>query len=70
MKKLTIGLLAALAIAFAAPAEAAKKKSSGKKAKAKTETTKVVYNDPLTVTSCWLATLGTIWGADNKKVCR
>ena len=69
MKKLTIGLLAALAIAFAAPAEAAKKKSS-KKAKAKTETSKVVYNDPMTVTSCWLATLGTIWGADNKKMCR
>jgi len=55
MKKLSIGLLAAVAIALAtAPADAAKKKKSGKKAKAKTEVTQVDHSQPMMI-SCWLS---------------
>jgi ABC-type oligopeptide transport system substrate-binding subunit len=58
MKKLSIGLLAAVAIALAAaPADAAtkKKKSGGKKGKAEAaEVSKVDPNHPMWV-SCWLS---------------
>ena len=56
MKKLSIGLLAAVAIALAAaPADAAtKKKKSAKKAKAETEVSKVDPNHPMWI-SCWLS---------------
>jgi hypothetical protein len=55
MKKLSIGLLAAVAIALAtAPADAAKKKKSGKKAKAKAEVSKVDPSHPM-MFSCFLS---------------
>jgi hypothetical protein len=55
MKKLSIGLLAAVAIALAtAPADAAKKKKSGKKAKGKAEVSKVDPSHPMMV-SCFLS---------------
>jgi hypothetical protein len=48
MKKLSIGLLAAVAIALAtAPADAAKKKKSGKKGKAKAEVAMVDPSHPM-----------------------
>ncbi|HET7681040.1 MAG TPA: hypothetical protein VFK79_13025 [Xanthobacteraceae bacterium] len=59
MKKLSIGLLAAVAIALAtAPADAAKKKKSGKKAKAKAEVTQVQAH-PMAFTCYWTAWAGT-----------
>ena len=60
MKKLSIGLLAAVAIALAAgPADAAKKKKSGgKKAKAKTEVTQVDPNHPMYFTCFWNGMVG------------
>ncbi len=67
MKKLSIGLLAAVAIAVAAaPAEAAKKKKSGgKKEKAGTEVSKVDPNHPMYFT-CYL----NAWaGAKQPKAC-
>jgi hypothetical protein len=56
MKKLSIGLLAAVVIALAAaPAEAAKKKKSGGKGKgAKAEVAKVEYS-PLGAFGCFLS---------------
>ena len=57
MKKLSIGLLAAVAIALAAaPADAAtkKKKSGGQKAKGEAEVSKVDPNHPMWI-SCWLS---------------
>ena len=57
MKMLSIGLLAAVAIALAtAPADAAKKKKSGgKKGKAEAaEVSKADPNNPMWV-SCWLS---------------
>jgi hypothetical protein len=54
VKKLTIGLLAAIVIAVAAaPAEAAKKKSKGKKAKA--EVAMVDNGSPLGRFGCFLS---------------
>ena len=67
MKKLSIGLLAAVAIALAvAPADAAKKKKSGgKKAKAETEVSKVDPYHPMYFTCYWNA-----WaGAKQPKAC-
>ena len=53
MKKLSLGLLAAVVIAFAtAPAEAAKKKSKGKKGKAEVAE---VQRNPLGQMSCFLS---------------
>ena len=55
MKKLSIGLLAAVAIALAtAPADAAKKKKSGKKAKAEVAKSEPIYS-PLGGLSCFLS---------------
>jgi len=56
MKKLSIGLLAAVAIALAtAPADAAKKKKNGaKKAKAEVSKTEYTYS-PLGGLSCFLS---------------
>ena len=68
MKKLSIGLLAAVAIALAAgPADAAKKKKSGgKKAKAeKAEVAKVDPNHPMWFT-CYL---NAAVGAKQPKAC-
>jgi hypothetical protein len=54
MKKLSIGLLAAVVVALAAaPADAAKKKSSSKKGKAKAEVSKVDPSHPMMI-SCFL----------------
>ena len=67
MKKLSIGLLAAVAIALAAaPADAAtKKKKSAKKAKAETEVSKVDPYHPMYFTCYWNA-----WaGAKQPKAC-
>jgi hypothetical protein len=67
MKKLSIGLLAAVAIALAAaPADAAsKKKSSKSKAKAKAETSQTVEAHPMGVT-CFL---NGMLGAKQPKAC-
>ena len=55
MKKLSIGLLAAVVMAIAAaPAEAAKKKSSKAK-KAKPEVAKVVEHVPVASLGCFLS---------------
>jgi hypothetical protein len=55
MRKLSVGLLAAVVIALAvAPADAAKKKKSGKKAKAEVSKTEPIYS-PLGGLSCFLS---------------
>jgi hypothetical protein len=59
MKKLSIGLLAAVAIALAtAPADAAKKKKSGKKAKDKAEVAQFDPSHPMAFTCYWTAWAG------------
>ena len=66
MKKLSIGLLAAVVIALAAaPADAASKKKSSKKSKDKAETSKVVEAHPMNI-SC---TLNYMLGAKQPKAC-
>jgi hypothetical protein len=66
MKKLSIGLLAAVAIALAAaPADAASKKKSSKKSKDKAETSQVVEAHPMGVT-CFL---NGMLGAKQPKAC-
>lgn len=67
MKKLSIGLLAAVAVALAAaPADAAtKKKKSAKKETAKTEVSKVDPNHPMYFTCFWNG----MAGAKQPKAC-
>jgi hypothetical protein len=67
MKKLSIGLLAAIAIALAAaPADAAaKKKSAAKKSMAKTQVTQTAEAHPMGFT-CWL---NGMVGANQPKAC-
>jgi hypothetical protein len=68
MKKLSIGLLAAVAIALAtAPADAAKKKKSGKKSKGKAEVTQVQPREahPMAFT----CGLNAMFGAKQPKAC-
>jgi hypothetical protein len=58
MRKLSVGLLAAIVIALAtAPADAAKKKKSGGKAKGKAEVSKTVEHNPLGDFGCFLSNM-------------
>lgn len=57
MKKLSIGLLAAVVIAIAAaPADAASKKKAGK-SKGKAEVAKVAEPAPVASWGCWLSAI-------------
>ena len=58
MRKLSVGLLAAIVIALAtAPADAAKKKKAGAKPKGKAETAQTINHNPVGDFGCFLSNM-------------